>query len=118
MRKNILNFIITILVAVLLSQFLPWWGIMIAGFLTGFFIHLKRIAVFLVPFLAIALFWAVSAYMTSSGNDFTLAKKIAVLFPLDGNVNLLLLITGIIGGLAAGIAALFGKQCQLLFKKS
>ncbi|WP_273567944.1 hypothetical protein [Maribacter halichondriae] len=118
MRKNILNFIITILVAVVLSQFLPWWSIMVAGFLTGFSIPLKRIAVFLVPFLAIALFWAVSAYMISSGNDFTLAKRIAVLFPLDGNVNLLLLITGIIGGLAAGIAALFGKQCQLLFKKS
>jgi len=117
MKKQLLNFIITIVLAAVLSELLPWWSVMVAGFLTGLFIPLKRAAVFLVPFVAVAMFWIAYAYSTSVINDFILAKKIAVLFPLDGSVNLLLLITGIVGGLAAGIAAIFGNQCHILFKK-
>ncbi len=117
MRKNILNFIITLILAAVFSEFLPWWGVMVAGFLSGLFIPLKRIAMFIVPFLAIALFWASYAYSLSSTNDFILAKKIAVLFPLEGNANLLLLITGIVGGISAGIAGVFGNQCAKLFRK-
>lgn len=117
MKKQVLNFIITIVLAAVFSEFLPWWSVMVAGLLTGLFIPLKKAAVFVVPFLAVALFWIVYAYSLSNANDFTLAKKIAVLLPLDGNVNLLLLITGIVGGLAAGVAAIFGNQCHKLFRK-
>ncbi|MFH6604562.1 hypothetical protein ACEZ3G_13825 [Maribacter algicola] len=117
MRKKLLNFIITLVLAAVFSELLPWWGVMLAAFLSGLFIPLKRMAVFMVPFLAIALFWISYAYSISSANDFIMAKKIAVLFPLEGNVNLLLLITGIVGGLAAGIAGVFGNQCAVLVKK-
>lgn len=117
MKKNILGFIITLILGAVFSEFLPWWGVMVAGFLSGLLVPLKRISIFLMPFLAIALFWSGYAYSVSSTNDFTLAKKIAVLFPLEGNVNLLLLITGIIGGLAAGCAAILGNQFGKLLKK-
>ena len=115
MNKNIINFIATIFIAVILSQFLPWWSVMIAAFITSLFFSLKRMAVFTVPFLAIALFWMVHSFWLGNANDFILAKKIAVLFPLNGNASLLILVTGIIGGLAAGITAIFGKQCVTLF---
>lgn len=110
MKNNIINFVVTIIIAVILSQFLPWWSVMVAGFVSALFFSLKRAAVFFVPFLAIFCFWAVYAFMVSSSNDFTLAKKIAVLLPLGGNAYLLILVTGLVGGLAAGVAALFGKQ--------
>jgi hypothetical protein len=55
--------------------------------------------------------------MLSSANDFTLAKRISVLLPLGGNPYLLILVTGIIGGIAAGFAAIFGKQLSLAIKK-
>ena len=116
MNKNIINFIATIIVALILSQFLPWWSVMVAAFITGFFFSLKKSAVFFIPFLAIALFWMVYTFWLSNANDFTLAKKIAVLLPLQGNPYLLVLVTGLIGGLAAGVAGVFGKQCQLLFR--
>ena len=90
---------------------------MLAAFITGFLFSLKKAAVFFVPFLAILLLWVVYSFMISSGNDFTLAKKIAVLLPLGGNAYLLLLVTGIVGGLAAGVAGIFGKQCKILFSK-
>lgn len=70
-----------------------------------------------MPFLAIFLFWSVFAFIVSSANDFTLAKKIAVLLPLGGNPYILILVTGIVGGLAAGIAALLGKQCSVMVRK-
>jgi hypothetical protein len=117
MKKNLINFVATILIALIFSQFLPWWSVMLAAFLTAFFFRLKRAAVFVVPFLAITIYWLIYAYILSSNNDFILAKKIAVLLPLKGNQYFLLLLTGIMGGLAAGITAIFGKQCRLIFSK-
>jgi len=117
MSRNTFNFIATIIIALLLSQFLPWWAIMVAAFATSLFITLKRFAVFSVPFLAIFIFWLVYSYMLSSGNDFILAKKIAVLLPLNGNAYLLMLVTGLVGGIAAGIAGILGKQCSLLLAR-
>lgn len=117
MSKNSINFIATILLAYLLSLFLPWWSVMIAALATALFIPLKKTAVFFVPFLAILLFWIVYSYMLSSGNDFTLAKRISVLLPLGGNPYVLMLVTGIVGGLAAGVAGIFGKQLSLMAKK-
>lgn len=117
MSKNIINFVATIILAFLLSLFMPWWSIMTAAFTTALFIPLKKIAVFFVPFLAILLFWFVYSFILSSGNDFTLAKRIAILLPLGGNPYVLMLVTGVVGGLAAGIAAIFGRQLSLILKK-
>ncbi|GGI56354.1 hypothetical protein [Winogradskyella haliclonae] len=114
MKRNSINFIITIVLAIILSQFLPWWSIMLASFISALSIRLKKSAVFFVPFLAITLFWIAYAFYLGNANDFILAKKIAVLLPLGGNEYLLMLVTGIVGGIAAGISALFGKQVSLL----
>jgi len=117
MKKNFLNFIATVLIALILSQFLPWWSIMVASFITGLLISLKKSAVFFVPFLAIALLWMIHAYWLGNPNDFILSKKIASLLPLGGNAFLLILVTGIVGGFAAGVSGIFGKQCNSLLKK-
>lgn len=90
---------------------------MLAAFLSGAIVRLRNVSAFFVPFGAIALLWIVNAWMLSSANDYTLAKKIAVLLPLGGNAILLILVTGIVGGLAAGIAGLFGNQCRAILAK-
>jgi hypothetical protein len=110
MSKNVKNFIATIVFAFVLSLFLPWWSIMIASLFSAMLVPLKRAAVFFVPFLAILLFWAGYTYVLSSANDFTLAKKISELLMLGGNPYLLILVTGVIGGLAGGMSAVLGKQ--------
>ena len=117
MSKNIINFIVTIILAYLLSLFLPWWSVMTAALATALFIPLKKAAVFFAPFLAIVLFWFVYSYILSSSNHFTLAKRIGTLLTIGENPYLLMLVTGIVGGLAAGIAAIFGKQLSLMLKK-
>ncbi len=118
MTKNTINFIATIVLAGLLSLFLPWWSVMLAALVTSFAIPLKKVAVFFVPFLAILLFWAVYCFILSSSNDFTLAKKISQLLQIGGNPYALILVTGVIGGLAAGITGIFGKQITLLRKNN
>jgi hypothetical protein len=117
MKTNIINFVITIILALLLSLYLPWWSVMVAGFVSALFFSLKKAAVFFVPFLAVFCFWAIYAFIVSSANDFTLAKKIAVLLPLGGNPYVLILVTGLVGGLASGVAAVFGKQLVGLVRK-
>ena len=117
MTKKTINFVVTIVLAVFLALFLPWWSIMIAAFVSAFLIPLKKAGVFFIPFMAVFLYWAVYCYMLSSANDFTLAKKISELLKIGGNPYLLILVTGIVGGLAAGIAAIFGKQV-VNFKKA
>ncbi|RNC88237.1 MAG: hypothetical protein ED556_03370 [Winogradskyella sp.] len=116
MKKNSLNFIITIILAFLLSQVLPWWSVMVASFISALLISLNKSAVFFIPFLAVLVFWTVHAFILGNANDFILAKKIAVLLSLGGNPYVLVLVTGIVGGLAAGVSALFGKQLSLVFK--
>lgn len=117
MKTNILNFVITLIIALLLSPYLPWWSVMVAGFVSALFFSLKKASVFFVPFLAVFLFFVLYSYMLSSVNNFILAKKIAILLPLGGDPFVLILVTGLIGGLATGVAAMFGKQLSNLVKK-
>jgi hypothetical protein len=116
-KDQYINFIVTIIIALILSQFLPWWSVMVAGFVSSLFFSLKKAAVFVVPFLAIFVFWVVYAYLVASQNDFTLSRKIADLFSLGGSEYTILIVTGLIGGIAAGVAALLGKQCSMLVKQ-
>ncbi len=117
MNKNIINFISTIILAVVLSIVLPWWSVMTSALVTSLFIPLKKAAVFVVPFLAILSLWTLQSFMLSIGNDFTLASRISELLYLGGSPYTLLLVTGITGGLAAGIAAVLGKQIVLVSQK-
>lgn len=117
MNTSIKSFIFTFILAAAFSLFLPWWGVMLASFISALLISLKKIKVFFIPFLAISLFWIGHAWYLASSNDFILAKKIAVLLPLSGNSTLLIVITGVIGGVSAGVSSVLGKQCRNFLKK-
>lgn len=111
-KRFLTNFILTILLSTLFSLFLPWWSVMLAAFISGYVVALKKANVFFAPFFAVFFYWGVYAFMISSSNDFLLAKKIAILLPLDGNPYVLILITALIGGLSAGIAGTFGREVK------
>ena len=117
MSSSIKSFTLSLLLAIILSQFLPWWSVMLATFISGFSISLKKTSIFFIPFSSIAVFWMGYAWYLGSSNDFILAKKIAILLPLNGNSIILILITGIVGGISAGISGFFGTECRKLFKK-
>ena len=118
MKKSIVNFSLTVVIGLIFYSFLPWWSGMLAALVVSAIVRLEKLATFFVPFFAIALLWVFNAYWLSSANDFTLAKKITVLLQIDGNLSLLFLLTGLIGGLSAGFAGLLGNQLKPLFFKS
>jgi hypothetical protein len=70
---------------------------------------------FFAGFAAIFLLWIIVAAYLSKTNDNLLAHKIALLFHLGGNVSLLLLFTGVAGGLVAGLATLTGRLARQAF---
>ncbi|SDB46551.1 hypothetical protein SAMN03097699_1512 [Flavobacteriaceae bacterium MAR_2010_188] len=114
MKNILLNFTLTIFLAMILDLFLPWWGIMVSAIIISYVFPLRGFKIFLIPFLAIAIYWMSYSFFLSSPNDFTLAKKIGTLFTLGENWILVLLITALIGGVAAGISGIFGKQLSLV----
>jgi len=116
--KSSIHLIATIAIAYLFSTLsMDWWSVMLAATLTGWIIPLKGFKVFAIPFLSILIFWSVYTYLLSSGNDFRLAKQIGVLLNLGEQPYLVILVTGIIGGVAAGVAGIFGKQLANLKKR-
>jgi hypothetical protein len=112
-----MKFFISILLTALLSfaacLFLPWWVIAIAGFVVAFAIPQKAGLAFLSGFVALFILWAGLSFYMSNANDNLLAHKISILFIKVDNPFLLFIVTGIIGGLVAGLGSLSGR----LFKK-
>lgn len=114
MKNFILSVIIIAFVSAVLQVFLPWYIIALAAFVTGYAVKQSAFSVLVAGFLAVFLLWIAYAFILSHANNDLLARKVAGLLPLGGNVSLLLIITGVIGGLVSGFAALSGKFAAAL----
>jgi cell division protein FtsX len=105
-------FISTILIAALsfaACLFMPWWVIAIAGFVVAFAIPQKNGLAFLSGFLALFILWAGMSIYMSNANDNLFVHKMSVLFLKKDNSTMLFILTGLIGGLVAGLGSLSGR---------
>ena len=107
--KFLAAIILTALLAFISGLFLPWWGIAITSLLVGVLIHQHAGKAFLSGLLGVFLLWAGLAWWIDMKNNGVLSKKIAAVLPLGGNALLLILLTGLVGGLVAGMAATSGS---------
>ncbi len=112
------NFVVSVFVILFLSSvlqpFLPWYIIAPVAFFAGYFIKQSALAAFGAGFWAIFLLWVSYAFVLTHANNDLLAHKVATLLPMGGHVSMLLLVTGIIGGLVSGLAALSGRLAAAL----
>jgi hypothetical protein len=113
--KFFVSILLTALLSFALCLFLPWWVIAIAGFAVAFAIPQKAGLSFIAGFLALFLLWAGLSLWMSAANNHLLAHKISLLFIKVDNPMLLIVITGIIGGLVAGFGSLTGRLSRKLF---
>ncbi len=108
-----MKFTITIILTALLSfaacLYIDWWSIAIAAFIVALIIPLKPLHSFLSGFIALFLLWSLLAWYISANNDHLLAHKISLLILSTDNPFLLIVITGLTGGLVAGFAAVSGS---------
>ena len=100
---------LTALLAFISGLFLPWWGIAITSLLVALLVHQKAGKAFLAGMLGVLLLWVGLAWWIDMKNNGVLSKKVAAVLPLGGNALLLILLTGIVGGLVAGFAAMSGS---------
>lgn len=104
--------ILTALLAFISGLFLPWWGIAIAGLLVAAIVHQKSGKAFLSGLLGVFLLWAGLAWWIDMKNNSVLSHKVASVLPLGGNTILIIAITGLVGGLVAGFAAMSGSYLR------
>ena len=100
---------LTAVLAFISGLFLPWWGIAITSLLVAVLVHQKAGKAFLAGLLGVFLLWAGLAWWIDMKNNGVLSTKVASVLPLGGNAILLILLTGIVGGLVAGFAAMSGS---------
>ncbi len=94
--------------AFLLNLFLPWWSIAIPGLIFGYQFKKSGLASFGWGFLAVFLLWSGQAFYIHFVNDGILSTRIAEMLGV-GSPYLVILITGVLGGLVSGLATLTGS---------
>jgi len=107
--KFIASVLLTALLSFALCLFLPWWLIAVAAFVVAVAIPQKAGIAFLSGFLGVFFLWAIMSFMLSNANGHLLAHKVSLLIMHIDSPFLLIMITGLIGGLVAGLGALSGS---------
>jgi len=110
-------FFIILISSLIVSFVLPWWIVAIISFLSALFIAKSSAHAFWSAFAAIFIVWVIMAMLKSVPNDHILATRVAHVLPLGGNWILLLLVTALIGGFVAGMAALSGQLIRRAAKE-
>lgn len=114
--RSALFFVFILIAGYVGHQFLPWWGIVVLAAMLSFIFRVQAKWSFWIGFLAIALLWGGYAAMLDAANEAILSTRIGKLF---GGVNgsLLVLVTGLIGGIFGGLGALTGSLGRGLIKE-
>jgi hypothetical protein len=115
--KFILALILTALLAFICGLYFSWWVYGIAALLVALLVPQGAGRAFLSGFIGVFLLWAGIAWWIDMKNNGVLSARIASLLPLGGNGYLLILVTGIVGGLVAGFAAMSGSFLRMPARK-
>ncbi len=109
-------FILILFISLIAQFFLPWWVITPIAFALAAWNGQSEKKSFWNGFSAIFILWACMSLFRTLPNENLLANRVAQMLMLpDSDLNwlILVLITGVLGGLVAGTAALAGAS----FKK-
>lgn len=98
--------VLTALISFVACLFFPWWSVALSAFLVAALIHQQPGKAWLAGFLGLFILWTVLAIWKDNSNEGILSKRMAELFPLGGSSFMLIIVTGLIGALVAGMAAL------------
>jgi hypothetical protein len=109
--------ILTALLAFLFQLILPWWGLAVGAFLVATAFQQSGFRSLINGFAGVFLLWAGVAAVISILNEGVLAGRLAVLFSLPSGW-LAVLVTGVVGGVAGGLAALTGNRLRGLLART
>jgi hypothetical protein len=104
-------FLLILIISLVLQFFLPWWIIAPIAFVIAFWKAKNAAHAFSSGFSAILLLWIVMGLVHSIPNENLLANRVGEMLMLPSNSFnwiIVLLVTGLVGGLVAGLSALAG----------
>ena len=110
--KFFVAILVTALLAFISGLFLPWWFMAVTSLLVAVLVHQQAGKAFLSGLLGVFILWAGLAWWIDMKNNGVLSVKIAKVLPLGGSSIALILVTGLIGGLVAGMAAMSGSYLR------
>lgn len=113
--KFTLKVILIAALSFFLQQILPWWIIALVAFLVAIFIKSSGFSDFMAGFLGVGLLWLTMAWWIDMETDSILTQKIAALLNV-GTAYVIVLVTGLIGGIVGGFGALSGHFLRKTFK--
>jgi hypothetical protein len=116
MKGFFISFLCVSILTYTTGLLLPWWSVAISGFIPGLVLDQKRVFSFLSAFLGSFLVWATMSYIISINNDHILAGKISMIVLKNNSPLMLVMVTGLIGGLTSGFSALTGRSLAILFR--
>ncbi|MES3017384.1 MAG: hypothetical protein V4721_06375 [Bacteroidota bacterium] len=108
-------FFIIVLLAFVFQLFLPWWIITPLAFGAAFWKGKTASHAFWSGFFAVFVLWIITGLFYSIPNGHILANRVGAMLGLpETSINwaIVLLISGILGGLAAGFCSLAGYYCR------
>ncbi|MEP6712764.1 MAG: hypothetical protein ABJA37_10125 [Ferruginibacter sp.] len=105
-----MKFIISLILIALLSfaacLYLPWWMVAVVAFMVVALIPQSAGKAFLCGFSAVFILWFALSFWMSTNNNHILAHKISLLIIKADSPYMLMIVTGLIGGLVAGFGAI------------
>jgi hypothetical protein len=93
---------------------LPWWGVAPLGAVAGWLFPQSAAKSLLSGLTAGFLLWATTALILDVPNEGILSSRIGALFVGQSRWGILLL-TGLLGGLLAGLGCLTGRWARVAF---
>lgn len=117
-RMFIPGMLLTAVLSAIAGWFLPWWWLLPLCFLLGMFLAPVNRSPFIRGFLAIFFLWAGYAWWLDFQNESILSARLVQLFPIPQWPILLIIITGLLGGLQAGLIMKAGDIFRRMWLKT
>jgi hypothetical protein len=112
MKYSLGLMLVIVVVGAIIGMYLPWYAMGISAAIIAYVLGMKTKGSFLIGFAAGFILWVLAAYYTALGHPSTLPSRMASLLPLKGQVSLLYVVTGIIGGLTTGLWVWAGARLR------
>ena len=96
---------------------LPWWIVVLIAFLVSVVLPTNDFGAFLSGFLGIGLLWLVLAWKVDVETSAILSQKVALIFPVGGDTNMLIIIAGVVGGISGAFGSLSGNLLRKIWMK-
>lgn len=112
MKSTLIRIIIISIVGALVGFYLPWYAMGIQAGILAFLLRFPTKSAFTTGFISGLLLWGGSAWWLTISNPSALPTRMAFLLPLQGNITLLYVVTGLIGGILLGVWTWAGAKLR------